>query len=53
MLKAEAPRVEGNPHVIVGEVAGAAMVNLGKSWRPIRKRAGLDAAATATAPITR
>lgn len=39
---ADLPRIEGNPHVIVGEVAGAAMVNLGKSWRAIRKRAGLD-----------
>jgi integrase len=36
------PRVAGNPHVIVGEVAGAALVNLGKAWRAIRKQAGLD-----------
>jgi integrase len=39
---AELPRIEGNPHVVVGEIAGAALVNLGKSWRAIRKRAGLD-----------
>jgi integrase len=39
---AELPRVEGNPHVIVGGVAGAALVNLQKPWRAIRKQAGLD-----------
>jgi integrase len=39
---AELPRVEGNPHVIVGGVAGAALVNLEKPWRAIRKAAGLD-----------
>lgn len=39
---AELPRIEGNPHVIVGSVAGAALVNLQKSWRGIRKSAGLD-----------
>jgi integrase len=38
----ELPRVEGNPHVIVGGVAGAAMVNLEKPWRAIRKTAGLE-----------
>jgi integrase len=36
------PRVEGNPHVIVGGVAGAALVNLEKPWRAIRKAAGLE-----------
>lgn len=36
------PRIEGNPHVIVGGVAGAALVNLEKPWRTIRKAAGLD-----------
>jgi integrase len=35
------PRVEGNPHVIVGNVAGARLVNLEKPWRAIRKVAGL------------
>jgi integrase len=35
------PRVENNPHVIVGDVAGAHVVNLGRSWRAIRKAAGL------------
>jgi integrase len=36
------PQYEGNPHVIVGGVAGAALVNLEKPWRAIRKEAGLD-----------
>ena len=36
------PRVEGNPHVIVGHKHGAAMVNLEKPWRAIRGKAGLD-----------
>ena len=35
------PRIEGNPHVIVGQVDGAALVNLEKPWRAIRKAAGL------------
>jgi integrase len=39
---AELPRVEGNPHVIVGGLAGAALVNLEKPWRAIRKAAGLE-----------
>jgi integrase len=39
---AELPRVEGNPYVIVGGVQGAALVNLEKPWRAIRKAAGLD-----------
>jgi integrase len=36
------PRVERNPHVIVGNIWGAPLVNLGKAWRAIRKQAGLD-----------
>jgi integrase len=36
------PRIEGNPHVIVGGVAGAALVNLEKPWRAIRKEAELE-----------
>jgi integrase len=36
------PRIEGNPHVIVGAKAGAALVNLEKPWRAIRRVAGLD-----------
>jgi hypothetical protein len=36
------PRVEGNPHVIVGHVTGARLVNLEKPWRAIRKIAGLN-----------
>jgi integrase len=39
---AELPRVEGNPHIIVGGVAGAALVNLEKPWRVIRKKAELE-----------
>ena len=39
---AELPRVAGNPHVIVGGVQGAALVNLEKPWRAIRKAAGLE-----------
>jgi integrase len=39
---ADLPRVEGNPYVIVGNVAGARLVNLEKPWRAIRKAAGLD-----------
>ena len=36
------PRVEGNPYVIVGGVAGAALVDLEKPWQTIRKAAGLE-----------
>jgi integrase len=36
---AELPRVEGNPHVIVGLKEGAALVDLEKPWRRIRDRA--------------
>ena len=36
------PRVEGNPHVFPGRMAGRHMVNIDKRWRKIRKRAGLD-----------
>jgi integrase len=39
---ADLPRLEGNPYVIVGQVAGARLVNLEKPWRAIRKAAGLD-----------
>jgi integrase len=39
---AELPRVEGNPHVIVGQKDAAALVNLEKPWRAIRAAAGLD-----------
>jgi integrase len=40
---ADLPRLEGNPHVIVGQKDGAALVNLEKPWRAIREAAGLDA----------
>jgi integrase len=36
------PRVEGNPHVIIGRREAAHLVNLQKPWRRIRKEAGLD-----------
>ncbi len=36
------PRIEGNPHVIVGHRNGASLVNLEKPWRQIRGLAGLD-----------
>jgi integrase len=39
---ADLPRVEGNPHVIVGNVNGAPLVDLEKPWQAIRKAAGLD-----------
>jgi integrase len=39
---ADLPRLDGNPHVIVGQKDGAAMVNIEKPWRMIRKAAGLD-----------
>jgi integrase len=39
---AEVPCIEGNPHVIVGKKEGAALANLQKPWRAIRKAAGLD-----------
>jgi integrase len=35
------PRVEGNPYVICGEKPRAHLVNLQKTWRRIRKAAGL------------
>lgn len=36
------PRIEGNPHVIVGGKLGAALVNLKKPWGAIREAAGLE-----------
>jgi integrase len=39
---ADLPRVDGNPFVIVGGVAGAALVNLEKPWRAIREAAGIE-----------
>jgi len=41
-LLADLPRLEGNPHVIVGHKTGAAMVNLQTPWQAIRNAAGLD-----------
>ncbi len=37
------PRIDGNPFVITGHRAGAALVNLQKPWRAIRTAAGLPA----------
>jgi integrase len=39
---ADLPRLDGNPYVIAGQKEGAALVNLEKPWRAIRKAAGLD-----------
>lgn len=39
---ADLPRVEGNPHVIVGRKTGASLVNLQEPWTAIRAAAGLD-----------
>lgn len=36
------PRMESNPYVFVGHVAGKQMVNLQKPWRRIRAAAGLE-----------
>ena len=36
------PRLEGNPHVICGQKEGAHLVNIQKTWRRIRRNAGLD-----------
>lgn len=38
---ASIPRVQGNPHVIVGGKPGAALVNLKDPWNAIRAAAGL------------
>ena len=39
---ASVPRIEGNPHVIVGNRTGAHLINLQKPWRRIRALAGLE-----------
>jgi len=39
---AELPQVSGNPHVIVGAVRGAALADVERPWRAIRKAAGLE-----------
>jgi integrase len=38
---AELPRLDGNPFAIAGAKSGAALVNLEKPWRAIRRSAGL------------
>src|SRR5437762_4302201 len=39
---ADLPRLDGNPHVIVGHKLGAALTDLQTPWQAIRKAAGLD-----------
>jgi integrase len=39
---ASLPRINGNPHVIPGDRAGAHFTGLGEPWRRIRTAAGLD-----------
>ncbi|TWD57807.1 site-specific recombinase XerD [Agrobacterium vitis] len=34
------PRLDGNPHVICGQKAGARLINLQKPWNAIRRKAG-------------
>jgi len=41
-ILADLPRVEGNPHVIVGARPGAHLVNIKDPWAIIRSAAGLD-----------
>lgn len=36
------PRIEGNPHVVIGKVEGQYLTDIQKPWRRIRARAGLD-----------
>ena len=38
----ELPRVDGNPHVIIGNRKGAPLVGLAKIWASVRRNAGLD-----------
>ena len=38
----QTPKQDGNPYVICGEKQGAHIVNLQKSWRRIRVKAGLE-----------
>jgi integrase len=40
-ILAEVPRIQGNPHVIVGEVKGAHLVNVSKPWTQIRRAASV------------
>src|SRR5207249_1630450 len=41
-LLSELPRRVGNPYVLPGEREGAHIVNIEKTWRSVRNRAGLD-----------
>jgi integrase len=36
------PRVDGNPHVIIGAKPGSHLVNIKDSWAAIRQEAGLE-----------
>ncbi|MBL6597986.1 MAG: site-specific integrase [Alphaproteobacteria bacterium] len=41
-LLSSLPRVEGNPHVIVGQKAGGHLIGLRKIWMRVRRRAELN-----------
>lgn len=41
-LLSAVPRIEGNPYVIAGEKPGHHFVNLEKTWRRVRAKAGLE-----------
>jgi integrase len=41
-LLASLPRIVGNPFVLPGDRAGAHIVNIEKTWRRVRKAAGLE-----------
>jgi integrase len=41
-LLASLPRIAGNPFVLPGDRAGAHIVNIEKTWRRVRKAAGLE-----------
>lgn len=42
LLLQDMPRVEGNPHVVVGHGAGEHLKGLDKIWNAVRARAGLE-----------
>ena len=42
-ILAKLPRIDGNPHVIVGQRKGKSLVNLSKAWSELRTAAKLNA----------
>lgn len=42
LLLAELPRIQDNPYVLAGDRAGAHLVNVEKTWRTVRSKAGLE-----------